>query len=85
MEQGNQSDRAAEPEWPQRLNEWGRVVPASSLTMLYQRCAKARSRREELVEVPERGNCSGRGLLIGVLLGAGMWAAILGAISLIKL
>ncbi len=53
--------------------------------MLYQRCAKARSRREEFLEVPERGNCPGRGLLIGVLLGAGMWAAIVAATSLIKL
>jgi hypothetical protein len=34
MEQVGQSHRASEPEWPERLNEWGRPVRASRLTML---------------------------------------------------
>jgi hypothetical protein len=48
MEQGGQSHRASEPEWPQRLNEWDRPVHASRLIMLGWRCAEAESRRAEM-------------------------------------
>ena len=41
--------------------------------------------REEFVESPERRNHSGRGALTGVILGAGIWAAILTATGVIKL
>jgi hypothetical protein len=41
--------------------------------------------REELVETPECRNRSGRGVLAGLLLGAGMWAAILACTGIIKL
>jgi hypothetical protein len=41
--------------------------------------------REEFVETPERRNRSGRGVLAGLLLGAGMWAAILAFTGVIKL
>ena len=41
--------------------------------------------REEFVETPDRRNRSGRGALTGVILGAGIWAAILTATGVIKL
>ena len=41
--------------------------------------------REQFVEVPGRRNRSGRGVLMGVLLGAGMWAAILHLTGIVKL
>jgi fatty acid desaturase len=40
---------------------------------------------EEFVEAPPCRNRSGRGALTGVLLGAGMWVAILAATGVIKL
>ena len=50
MEQGDQSHRASEQGWPQRLHEWDRPVPASRLTMPCWRCAEAESRRAEMAE-----------------------------------
>ena len=41
--------------------------------------------RAEFVEAPEHRNRSGRGLLTGVLLGAGLWAAILVATGVVKI
>ncbi len=41
--------------------------------------------REEFVEAPERRNRAGRGALTGVLVGAGLWVAILVATGVIKL
>ena len=53
--------------------------------MFSRHCAKAQPRRDEVVEVPERRNRSEKGLLIGVLMGAGVWAAILAVTNVIKL
>jgi hypothetical protein len=53
--------------------------------MLYQSGAKVQSRRGEFVETPQLRNRSGFGLLAGVVLGAGMWAAILAVARVIKL
>ena len=39
----------------------------------------------ELVEAPENGNRAARGLVTGVLVGAGLWAAILVLTGVIKL
>ena len=61
MEQGDQSHRASEPEWPERLHEWDRPVPASRLTMPCWRCAEAESRRAEMAE-PRRLNQAYLGL-----------------------
>jgi len=41
--------------------------------------------REEFVEAPECRNRSGRGALVGVLLGAGLWVGILALTGVIKL
>ena len=85
MEQGGRCHHASEPEWPQCPIEWGRLCRASRLTMFYRHCAEAQPRRVEVVEVLERRNRSERGLLIGVLMGAGVWAAILAVTNVIKL
>jgi len=63
MEQGDQCNRASEPEWPERLNEWDRPVPASRLIMLGWRCAEAESRRAEMAE-PSRFNRAYLGILL---------------------
>ena len=63
MEQRDQSHPASEPEWPQRLNEWDRPVPASRLTMPCWRCAEAESRRAEMAE-PRRLNQAYLGTLL---------------------
>ena len=41
--------------------------------------------REQFVEAPGSRNRGGRGVLAGVLLGAGMWAAILSLTGIVKL
>jgi hypothetical protein len=84
MEQGGQCHGASQPEWPERLGQCGWLV-VLSLTMLYQFCANPRSQREEFVKAPQLRNRSGWGLLAGVVLGAGMWAAILAVARVIKL
>lgn len=53
--------------------------------MLYQSCANPRSQREEFLKAPHLHKRSGWGLLAGVVLGAGMWAAILAVARVIKL
>jgi hypothetical protein len=63
MEPCDQSHRAPEPEWPERLNEWDRPVPASRLTMPCWRCAEAESRRAEMAE-PRRLNEAYLGTLL---------------------
>jgi len=50
MEQGGQSPSAAQPEWPERLNEGARLVPASRLTMLCRRSAETESPRAEVAD-----------------------------------
>jgi len=53
--------------------------------MLYTRYAKAPAPLAEVGEVPERRNRFGMGILTGVVLGAGLWVAILAITRTIKL
>jgi hypothetical protein len=52
--------------------------------MFYGHCAKVKPRRDEVEEAPERLNRSGMGLLTGLVLGAGIWAAIFSVAGVIK-
>jgi hypothetical protein len=46
---------------------------------------QVRDDRAEFVEAPEQRNRAGRGILAGVLLGAGFWTVILGLTGVIRL
>ena len=47
--------------------------------------ASQHDERAEFVEAPERRNRSARGAITGILLGAGLWSAILFGFGVIKL
>jgi len=53
--------------------------------MLFRCRTTCQSRRDEFLGLQEGRNPSGMGLLTGLVLGAGMWAAILAVASVIRL
>jgi len=61
------------------------AVPGTTVQSEQNEAFSFRNGREQFVEAPVCRNRSGRGVLTGLLLGAGMWAVILQLTGVIKL
>lgn len=66
---------------PVEMSSW----PETKRWDLVEMSSRPEADRQDLVETPSRRNGASRGVITGIVLGAGLWAAILWAARMIKL